>query len=67
MLLNEILPEVRNHYAITEDPEGHAIGGSSSGGICAWTVAWSRPDQVRKVLTHVGSFTDIRGAIATPT
>ena len=61
LLLNEILPEVRKHYAITKDPEGHAIGGISSGGICAWTVAWTRPDQFRKVLTHVGSFTDIRG------
>ncbi len=60
-LLTEILPEVRKTYRITDDPEGHAICGISSGGICAWTVAWKRPDQFRKVLTHVGSFTDIRG------
>jgi enterochelin esterase-like enzyme len=60
-LLTEILPEVRKHYKITDDPEGHAIAGISSGGICAWTVAWERPDQFRKVLSHVGSFTDIRG------
>jgi enterochelin esterase family protein len=33
----------------------------SSGGICAWTVAWERPDQFRKVVSHVGSFTNIRG------
>ena len=33
----------------------------SSGGICAWTVAWERPDAFRKVLSHCGSFTDIRG------
>ncbi|HTH49679.1 MAG TPA: alpha/beta hydrolase-fold protein [Candidatus Limnocylindria bacterium] len=60
-LINEILPEVKKLYNITDDPDGHAIAGISSGGICAWTVAWERPDQFRKVLTHVGSFTNIRG------
>lgn len=65
-LLNEILPEVKKDYKITEDPDGHAIGGISSGGICAFTVAWQKPDQFRKVLTHVGSFTNIRGGDAYP-
>jgi enterochelin esterase family protein len=60
-LLTEILPAVRKEYRITDDPEGHAIGGISSGGICAFTVAWQRPDEFRKVLSHVGSFTNIRG------
>jgi enterochelin esterase family protein len=60
-LLTEILPEVRKHYRITDDPEGHAICGISSGAICAWTVAWERPDRFRKVVSHVGSFTNIRG------
>ena len=40
-----------------------AIGGISSGGICAFTVAWQRPDQFQKVLSHVGSFTNIKGWI----
>jgi enterochelin esterase family protein len=31
----------------------------SSGGICAFTVAWQRPEQFGKVLSHVGSFTNI--------
>jgi enterochelin esterase-like enzyme len=65
-LLTEILPEVRKDYKITDDPEGHAICGISSGGICAFTVAWQKPDQFRKVLTHVGSFTNIRGGDAYP-
>jgi enterochelin esterase-like enzyme len=65
-LLTEILPEVRKDYNITDDPEGHAICGISSGGICAFTVAWQKPDQFRKVLTHVGSFTNIRGGDAYP-
>ena len=60
-LLTEILPEVYKEYNITDDPEGHAICGVSSGGICAFTVAWERPDQFRKVLSHVGSFVNIRG------
>jgi enterochelin esterase-like enzyme len=60
-LLEEILPEVGKTYRLTGDPDGRAIGGISSGGICAWTVAWERPDAFRKVLSHVGSFTNIRG------
>ncbi len=60
-VLEEILPEVGKKYNLTKDPEGRAIGGISSGGICAWTVAWERPDAFRKVLSHVGSFTNIRG------
>ena len=54
-LLEEILPEVGKSYNLTTDPERRAICGASSGGICAWTVAWERPDQFRKVLSHIGS------------
>ena len=49
-LLEEILPEVGSRYLLTNDPEGRAICGISSGGICSWTVAWERPDKFRKVL-----------------
>ncbi len=65
-LLDEILPEVGKSYSLTKDPEQRAIGGISSGGICAWTVAWERPDAFRKVLSHVGSFTNIRGGHVYP-
>jgi enterochelin esterase family protein len=60
-LVDEILPEVGKTLKLTEDPEGRAICGISSGGICAFTAAWQRPDVFRKVLSHVGSFTNIRG------
>lgn len=60
-LLDELLPEIQKDYLITKNPELRAIGGISSGGICAWTVAWERPDSFRKVLSHVGSFVNIRG------
>jgi enterochelin esterase-like enzyme len=62
-LLEEILPEVSKRYnlKLTSDPEGRAIAGGSSGGICAFTVAWERPNEFRKVFSVVGSFTRIRG------
>jgi enterochelin esterase family protein len=65
-LLEEILPEVSKRYRLTADPEGRAICGSSSGGICAFNVAWERPDQFRKVLSTIGSFTNIRGGHVYP-
>ena len=62
-LLTEIIPMAKQKFNlnIADSPEGHAICGISSGGICAFTVAWERPDQFRKVVSHVGSFTNIRG------
>jgi enterochelin esterase-like enzyme len=63
-LTSEILPAVGAEYNLTDDVDGHAICGISSGGICAFTVAWQRPDRFRKVLSHVGSFTNIRGGDA---
>ncbi len=65
-LLREILPEVGKKYKLTSKPEERAICGISSGGICAWTVAWERPEAFRKVLSHVGSFTNIRGGHVYP-
>ena len=38
-----------------------AICGLSSGGICAFNVAWERPDVFGKVVSHCGSFVNIRG------
>ena len=60
-LLEEIIPEVKKRYNISDDPEMHAIGGSSSGAICAFTAAWERTDYFRKVYSSVGSFTNLRG------
>jgi enterochelin esterase-like enzyme/sugar lactone lactonase YvrE len=60
-LLEEIIPEVKKRYSISDDPEMHAIGGSSSGAICAFTAAWERTDFFRRVYSSVGSFTNLRG------
>jgi enterochelin esterase-like enzyme len=58
-LLDEILPEVGKSLTLRSDAAGRAISGASSGGICAFTVAWERPDQFGKVLSWIGSFTNI--------
>ena len=65
-LIDEMLPEVGKKYRLTTDPEARAIAGASSGGICAFTVAWERPDYFRKIVSHIGSFTNIRGGHVYP-
>lgn len=65
-LLEEILPEINKNYKLTDNPDCRAICGNSSGGICAFTVAWQRPDKFRKVVSHIGSFTNIRGGHVYP-
>ena len=65
-LLEELLPGIEAKYNISKNPDHRATCGISSGGICAFTVAWERPDQFHKVLSYVGSFTNIRGGHAYP-
>ncbi len=65
-LIDEMLPEVGKSYNLTKDPEGRAIGGFSSGAICAFNIAWERPDQFRTVISAIGSFTDIKGGHVFP-
>ena len=60
-LLDEILPEVAKHYNLSTNPNDRAISGGSSGGICSFTVAWTHPEAFRRVLSFIGSFTDLRG------
>ena len=65
-LEKEILPEIEKKYNVRKDPAGRSLCGISSGGICAFTAAWERPDLFGKVLSHVGSFTNIRGGDVYP-
>ena len=60
-LLEEMLPEVGKDYNLTDDPNLRGIGGLSSGGICAFTAAWNRPDAFRRVLSFIGSYVNLRG------
>jgi hypothetical protein len=59
LLIDELLPEISKKYCISDDPERRAIGGTSSGAICAFTVAWNRPDQFHNVISMIGSFVSI--------
>jgi enterochelin esterase family protein len=58
-LLEEILPEVEKTVKLRHDAASRAISGASSGGICAFTAAWERPNEFSKVLSWIGSFTNI--------
>ena len=59
-LMEEVLPEVEKTYTLRQDGYSRAIGGESSGGICAFNVAWLMPDKFSRVHSAVGSFTSIQ-------
>ena len=60
-LLEELMPRMASAFHVSADPNCRCIAGISSGGVAAFTAAWQRPDAFRKVISFVGSFTDIRG------
>ena len=66
VIVDELLPALYKEYNISRDPERHGIGGTSSGAIAAFTVAWERTDHFRKVLSIVGSYVNLRGGDAYP-
>lgn len=66
-LLEELLPEVGRRYRLSADPNCRGIGGSSSGGIAAFTAAWHRPDAFRRVYSSIGTYVGLRGGDAYPT
>ena len=66
VIVDELLPVLYKEYNISKDPEHHGIGGSSSGAIAAFTVAWERPSHFRKVLSFIGSYVNLRGGHVYP-
>ncbi len=67
-LLEEIFPAVEkivlpDGRAVKLSPAGNdrAIGGQSSGAICAFTAAWERPKEFTRVFSAIGTFVDLRG------
>jgi enterochelin esterase family protein len=58
-LLEEMLPETSKVIPLRTDAESRAISGNSSGGICAFTAAWERPDAFHRVFSCIGSFANI--------
>jgi enterochelin esterase-like enzyme len=61
VVVDELMPALKKDYNIAPNPDLHGIMGASSGGCAAFAVAWFRPNDFRKVITFVGSYTDIRG------
>ena len=51
MITEELMPALYKDYNISKDPEQRGIGGASSGAIAAFTVAWERPNEFRKVFS----------------
>jgi enterochelin esterase-like enzyme len=66
VITEELMPALAKDYNISKDPDQHGIGGSSSGAIAAFAVAWERPNEFRKVLSNVGSFVNLRGGDVYP-
>ena len=59
-LMEEVLPQVEKLYKLREDGYSRAIGGSSSGAICAFNTAWFRPEKFARVHSTIGSYTSIQ-------
>jgi enterochelin esterase-like enzyme len=59
-LRDEILADVAKQYNLRKDAYSRAITGASSGGICSFNAAWQQPDQFSRVITWIGSFTNIQ-------
>jgi enterochelin esterase family protein len=54
----EVLPRVaaETGVTLTDDPEGRATMGVSSGAACAFTMAWFHPERYRRVLSYSGTY-----------
>ena len=59
MTLNELLPAVAARWRFADDPKRRAIGGTSSGAIASWTIAWRHPEAFGNVISFIGSYTSI--------
>jgi enterochelin esterase family protein len=55
---NEVLPLVQKQcdVKLTNDPDARATMGGSSGGSCAFSMAWYHPDLYHRVLTYSGTY-----------
>ena len=62
-LVDEFLPHIERAHGVTfsPDPNQRGITGASSGAICAFNVAWHRPDSFRRVYSTIGTYVGLRG------
>ena len=65
-LIDEMIPLAAQHAKISAKPENRGLWGISSGGIAAFNAAWQRPDAFGKVISYIGSFTNIQGGVWFP-
>ncbi|QMW03601.1 SMP-30/gluconolactonase/LRE family protein [Spirosoma foliorum] len=68
-LLEELLPDVETRKTsdgraihLSHNGNDRAIGGSSSGAVCAFTAAWERPEAFSRVFSTIGTYVGLRGA-----
>ena len=73
-LLDEIFPFVEKQQTkdgrflkLSKNGNDRAIGGSSSGAVCAFTAAWEKPAEFSKVFSAIGTYVGLRGADRYPT
>jgi enterochelin esterase family protein len=59
-LMQEVLPVVEKSYPLRKDGYSRAIGGASSGAICAFNSAWFNPEWFSRVHSTIGSYTSIQ-------
>jgi enterochelin esterase-like enzyme len=59
--------ESKCNVKLTKDPDGRATMGCSSGGACAFIMAWYRPDLYRRVLSYSGTFVNQQWPSSTDT
>ncbi|HEU4675181.1 MAG TPA: alpha/beta hydrolase-fold protein [Motilibacteraceae bacterium] len=65
-LLTEIVPQVRAAHRLCDDPSRWVVCGGSSGGNCAFTAAWLRPDRFGNALCFLSSFAQMPGGNPCP-
>ena len=73
-LIEELLPEVEKKTTadgraikLSKNGNDRAIGGASSGAVCAFTAAWERPDSFTRVFSSIGTYVGLRGGNVYPT
>ncbi|HJO08607.1 MAG TPA: SMP-30/gluconolactonase/LRE family protein, partial [Verrucomicrobiota bacterium] len=68
-LIDELLPHVERTHSVnfSANPNQRGITGASSGAICAFNVAWHRPDSFRRVYSTIGTYVGLRGGGEIPT
>jgi len=60
-LLEELLPAATKDLNVVQEGNGRGLCGASSGGIAAFVAAWERPHEFSRVISFIGSYTNLRG------